>query len=141
MLNACIVGFGAIGPTHARAVAAAEYGQIYAICDCNKERADKGAEQYNCRALYDFVEVLLDDAIQVVHICTPHYLHVNMACRALSAGKHVVLEKPMALNQADLYRLMDAEKNAKGTLCINLQNRFNNCIQTLLNIQCCQSYI
>ncbi|MBQ4518087.1 MAG: Gfo/Idh/MocA family oxidoreductase [Clostridia bacterium] len=133
MLNACIVGFGAIGPTHAQAVAAAEHGQIYAICDCNKERADKGAEQYNCRALYDFDEVLTEDTIQVVHICTPHYLHVDMACRALSAGKHVVLEKPAALNQADLNRLMEAEKTANGTLCINLQNRFNNCIQTLLN--------
>lgn len=134
MLNACIVGFGAIGPTHARAVAAAEYGQIYAFCDCNKERADKGAEQYNCRAFYDFEEVLAEDAIDVIHICTPHYLHVDMACRALLANKNVVLEKPAALNQADLNRLIEADKTAKGTLCINLQNRFNNCVKTLLNI-------
>lgn len=134
MQHACIVGYGAIGPVHAHAIKKISEGTIEAICDIRHERADKGAAQYHCRALYDFESVLADPTITVVHICTPHYLHVDMACRALAVGKHVVLEKPIAVTEADLDRLIKAEQNADAKLCIVLQNRTTASIVALQDI-------
>jgi len=95
--NACVVGYGAVGPIHAKSLAKSEYANMYAICDCIPERADKGARLYGAKAIYDFDEMLTDKNIDVVHICTPHYLHKDMAIKALSAGKNIVLEKPIAM--------------------------------------------
>ena len=131
MQKACIVGYGAIGPVHAHAVKKASHGTIAAVCDINRVRADKGAKQYHCRALYSFEDALCDPETGVIHICTPHYLHVDMACRALAAGKHVVMEKPVAVTRDDLTRLIEAEASAKTKLCIMLQNRRAASIEAL----------
>lgn len=131
MKKACIVGFGAIGPVHARAVAKSEYGCVHAICDCNRERADKGAKRYHAKAVYDFQQVLQDDEIDVVHICTPHYLHKEMAVAALSAGKNIVLEKPLSIMQSELDEILAAYRASGKKACIMLQNRTNYAIAAM----------
>lgn len=133
-MRACIVGYGAIGPIHANAVKKSENGVIEAICDIRHSRADEGAAQMGCRAIYSFDSVLEDPSIDVVHICTPHYLHVDMACKALEAGKHVVLEKPVAITSSDLERLIASEKKAKAKLCVTLQNRTTVCVRKMQEI-------
>ena len=133
-MRACIVGYGAIGPIHANAVKQSDSGEIEAICDIKKERADLGAARMGCRAVYNFDDVIYDPGIDVVHICTPHYLHVDMACHALSAGKHVVVEKPVAISQQGLNKLIEAEKKSKAKLCITLQNRTNICVRKMQEI-------
>lgn len=131
MLKACVVGCGSVGPVHMGAVAGLKNAELYALCDIRPERADKAAEAYHAKAYYSFDEALRDDAIDVIHIATPHYLHVDMAVAALSAGKHVVLEKPVACSREDLERLCEAEKAADKKLCITLQNRYFNCMLAL----------
>lgn len=128
MKNACIVGLGAVGPVHAHAVEEAEYANVYAVCDTDKCRADKYAKQYGAKAIYNFDEVLSDKNIDVVHICTPHYLHKDMAVGALSAGKNIVLEKPAVMTPAELNELKAAYKNSDNKACIMLQNRTNTSI-------------
>lgn len=131
MLNACIVGFGAIGPVHARAAARSEYAKCYAVCDIAVERADKAAALYGAKAFYSFDDVIDDKNIDVVHICTPHYLHAEMAQKALLSGKNIVLEKPAAMTLAELSRLREVYERSGKKACIMLQNRTNTCIEKI----------
>ncbi|MBQ7986315.1 MAG: Gfo/Idh/MocA family oxidoreductase [Clostridia bacterium] len=75
MKNVCIVGYGAIGPIHAKALIETENVKFYAVCDNNPERIEKCRKDYDVKAYLDFDEMLSDVEIDCVHICTPHYLH------------------------------------------------------------------
>ena len=131
-MNVCIVGYGAIGPTHAEALSGIESVNIYGICDIDKERADKGASAYDCIAFYDFEECLKDDKIDSIHICTPHYLHFEMIEKSLLAGKKVVTEKPNTKKKEEFDILL--EKYSDKPICPVFQNRTNLCVQTLKEI-------
>ena len=125
MKNLCIVGYGAIGPIHAKAIEEIESVKFYAVCDNNPERIEKCKKDYDVKAYLDFDEMLLDENIDSVHICTPHYLHFEMIKRALACGKMVVCEKPVTMTldeYEELCKLPNADK-----VCVVLQNRFNPC--------------
>ena len=134
-MNGCIVGYGAIGPVHANAISQAENARLYAVCDVRDDRARICAEEYNCIIYHSFDEVLSDDKIDVVHICTPHYLHKDMALSALKKHKNVVLEKPVAISMSDIDELASyVDGNDTKKLCVILQNRRNNCVRKLVKI-------
>lgn len=126
MLNACVVGFGQIGPVHANAIN--KIGNVYGICDCIKERADLGANRFGAKAFYSFDEVLNDKNVDVVHICTPHYLHTEMAINALKADKHVLVEKPLGINLDELAKLESFYKKCDKKACVMFQTRTNAAI-------------
>lgn len=126
MKNACVIGYGAIGPIHAAGLEKADNVNLFGICDINKERADKGAEKHNCKVFYSFEDVLKNPEIDSVHICTPHFLHDTMAIAASDAGKEVVLEKPVAIN---LERMEEMTEKLKGKkVCVMVQSRTNSAI-------------
>lgn len=131
MIGVCIVGCGVVGPTHMKSLKGLETARLAAVCDIIPARADKYAAEYSAAAYYDFDQVLTDDTIDAVHICTPHYLHVPMAVKALNAGKHVILEKPVCMNLRELKTLHDAAKNSSAHICVMLQNRTNSAIETM----------
>ncbi len=131
MMNVCIVGCGAIGPVHALAIEKTESAKLYAVCDLNKERADALANKRGVKVFYDFDEMLHDDNIDSVHICTPHYLHVPMAKKALENGKYVILEKPAAINFDELNELAEYDKKYPHKLGFVLQNRRNERVRVL----------
>lgn len=131
-MNVCIVGYGAIGPTHAEALSEIEMVSIYGICDIDKKSADKGAATYGCKAFYDFDECLKDDKIDSIHICTPHYLHFEMIEKSLLAGKKVVVEKPITMKKEEFDTLLS--KYIGEPVCPVFQNRTNSCVQTLKKI-------
>lgn len=134
MKNACIVGFGAIGPVHAAALSDIANVRIAAVCDIKPARAEAAAEKYGATPFCDFEEMLRSGCADTVHICTPHYLHKDMAVAAMAVGCDVVLEKPAAMNSAELDELLAAENSFGGRLCVMLQNRTNYCIETLLSL-------
>ena len=134
MLNACIIGFGAIAPVHAKAICEIENGKIYGICDIDKSRADNAASKYGAKAFYSIDDALKDKNIDVVHICTPHYLHAEMAIKALQSGKNVVLEKPAAMTEENYENLLCEYKKHDKKVCVVFQNRTNTCIQMLKEI-------
>ncbi len=133
MKKVCIVGCGAISSVHANAVKNSENAELYAVCDINKERAQKLGKKYDVRIFDDFDEVLSCSEIDSVHICTPHYLHANMTIKALESGKYVVLEKPAAMNLSELKRLILADEKHKGKLSLILQNRTNSVTVKLID--------
>lgn len=127
--NAVIIGCGAIGPVHAAAIAEADGVRLYGVCDIVEERAQALASQYSCRSFADIAQALGDPQVDSVHICTPHYLHAPMAVQAAEAGKHVVLEKPVALNVEEARGIVRAVERAGVKCCVILQNRFNPSVE------------
>lgn len=135
MKNACIIGYGSIGPVHAAALQGLEHARLYAVCDTNTARLEACRQKYDVKCLEHFEAVLEDPEIEAVHICTPHYLHFDMIRRALAAGKTVVAEKPVTMTRAefdDLKKLPGADK-----ICLVLQNRYNPAVVALK--QLCES--
>ena len=134
-MKSCIVGYGAVGPVHADAVNGIDGAELYAVCDINSERAELCAEKYGCLVYTDFYEMLADSEIDVVHICTPHYLHGEMAKAAILAGKSVVLEKPVVLSLSEMHELKALTEGRENKLCVILQNRRNASIEAMKRIE------
>jgi predicted dehydrogenase len=128
-LRAALVGYGNIGPVHARAVVALRSARLAAVCDLDPARlelarADWAAEQDPPRLLTDYAELLSRGDIDVVHLCTPHFLHLPMAAQALRSGCHVLLEKPMALDFAGAVELEKVWRESGRQLGLCFQNRY-----------------
>lgn len=132
MKNACIVGYGAIGPAHARAIEKTENAKLYAVCDINPLKNQLCQQTYNVKTYTDFYQMLEDKNIDNVHICTPHYLHYEMITAALKAGKHVVAEKPMVMTRNQFESLLKTP--GINDVCLIFQNRLNPCAQKLRSI-------
>lgn len=121
-----IIGCGVIGPVHAHALAQIPTAKLIALCDIQIERAEKLAAEYQLSAIYDdYRQMLAAPEIDAVCICTPHYLHAEMAIAAARAGKHVFCEKPMALSAAETKAMIAAADSAGVQLGICLQHRFD----------------
>ena len=129
-MNAVVVGYGEIGPVHAKAINKIEKVNLYGICDTNEEKAKRGAKEYNTKAFFDYDECLKDENVDYVHICTPHYLHFEMVTKALSAGKRVVVEKPAVMTKEELDILY--EKYDTKKIFPIVQNRTRKCVKELL---------
>lgn len=132
MKNACVVGYGAIGPNHANAIEQTDSVRLYAVCDNDPERAKRCVDQYGVKDYRDFDEMLKDPNIDAVHICTPHYLHFPMIKKALAAGKQVVTEKPITMTRVEYEELLTLEGADK--VCCVLQNRLNPCVREMKRI-------
>ena len=98
---------------------------LRALADIDSVKGLKLALGYQCRFYQDYREMLLDDAIDVVHICTPHFEHKSMILAALAAGKHVFCEKPVGMNSSELVDITRAAEQATGLLGVCYQNRLN----------------
>jgi len=125
MKNVAIIGCGAIAKNHAEALLDSPHAALKVVCDLLPDRAAKAAAAWKARAVTDYQAVLADPGVDVVHLCTPHYLHVPMALQALAAGKHVLTEKPMALTAVEGEQLVKAARESGKTVGVCFQNRFN----------------
>lgn len=124
-LGAAIIGCGAIAPLHANAMASIEGARLVAAADSNARQAAAFGALYGCETVPDYHELLERKDIDVVHLCTPHYLHAQMAIDFLNAGKHVLTEKPLAADVPSARRMIDMADRSKGQLGIVFQNRYN----------------
>ena len=119
-----IIGCGMITQTrHAPEYAQNPNAEIVGLYDANAERAGEFAALYDCKA-YPSVEALLaDPEIEAVSVCSPNYTHAEYSIKALQAGKHVLCEKPMALNLEDSRRMMETAKATGKLLMIGHNQR------------------
>ncbi len=122
-----IVGCGAIGSRHAAVVDAESRGRIGAFCDCDMAKAQQLAEKYgkHIKCFSSYEDMLAETDATIVNICTPHGLHADMAIKAARAGKHILVEKPMALTAADAEAMIQAAEENNVHLMVVKQNRFN----------------
>ncbi len=134
LLNSAVVGCGAIHIAHINGILNCGYAKLQAVCDQDETLARKVSEQHNCKYYISYQDLLKDDSIDVIHLCTPHYLHSPMAIQALQAGKHVLCEKPMALTVEECKEMEQASIKAHKYLGISLQNRYNPTTRYILEL-------
>lgn len=120
-----IIGCGNIFPMHAIPVTAQENAELVAVCDVKEDRARAKAEEFNCAYYLDYQEMIDQENLDVVHICTPHYLHAPMAIYAAIKGVHVLTEKPMAIKLEDAKAMIAAAEKNDVVLGVIFQNRYN----------------
>ncbi|MDP4090155.1 MAG: Gfo/Idh/MocA family oxidoreductase [Bacillota bacterium] len=125
-LRSAIIGCGNIHVNHAKALMNSDFGELAAVVDINENRAKAAAEKYNCKYYLDYKEMLKDNNIDVVHICTPHFLHSTMAIDSIAAGKHALVEKPVAVSVERAMEMIAAKDKYKKHLAVAFQNRYNN---------------
>src|SRR5512146_969220 len=114
-LGVGIVGTGWVSGEYIRAFEADPRTEVHAIVSRGKERAHAQAAEFKLQRAraYEHLEKLLDDpGIQIVVLATPHHLHVPQGIAAAKAGKHIVIEKPIALDLAGLLALACAVREA-----------------------------
>ena len=132
MKKACVVGYGIIAPNHANALVNCDFAELYAVCDNDPAKLEKAKKDHpGIKTYLEYEEVIKDAEIDVVHICTPHYLHGPMAEQALLSGKDVFLEKPVCLNEGDFQKLVEAEKKTGKRVCVCFQSRANACVRKI----------
>ena len=101
-LGVGIIGLGIISDAHEKGLAqSADQAEIVAVCDINAERAQARARPYHATVYTDYLELLEDRRVDVVDIILPHNLHYPVARDAIEHGKHILIEKPLALTSAD----------------------------------------
>ncbi|MCA9245944.1 MAG: Gfo/Idh/MocA family oxidoreductase [Planctomycetales bacterium] len=110
-INAGVIGTGFIGPAHVEAARRLGNVEILGLAEANEDLAKAKAEALSIpRAYGDYHKLLADPDIQVIHNCTPNHLHFQVNKDILAAGKHVISEKPLAMNtqeSGELVRLAE----------------------------------
>ncbi|MHB9023951.1 MAG: Gfo/Idh/MocA family protein [Armatimonadota bacterium] len=121
-----IIGCGVIGPVHANSLARLPRAEIVGVCDIDRSRAERVAQEYGVGfTTTEYSELLARPDIDAICICTPHYLHAEMAIAAARTGKHVFCEKPMAIDSRDMDAMIDAADQAGVQLGVCFQHRFD----------------
>lgn len=112
-----ILGCGKIARLHAQGYkAAADLGEVVVCCDeYSLELAQTMAKELGARATNSWQEVVASPDVDAISICMPPYQHAEIALAAAAAGKHVLVEKPMAMNLAECKSIVAAAK-AAGTV-------------------------
>ncbi len=120
-----VIGTGFIGPAHVEALSRLSNTAVVALAECSDEIARSKADMLGIEKHYgDYRQLLADDDIQTVHICSPNYLHFEMAKAALVAGKHVICEKPLAISVAEAEELVDLAKKKGLVNAVNFNIRY-----------------
>lgn len=125
-----IIGTGFIGPAHVEALRRLGYVDVVAVAERGRELAEAKAKALSIPKAYgDYQALLADPEIQVVHNCTPNHLHFPITKDILAAGKHVVSEKPLAMNSGESRELVRLAKEAGVVNAINFNYRYMPLVQ------------
>ncbi len=126
-MRVAVIGLGAISVNHLSAIQN-EKAEIVALCDIVYEKCKNTAEKLgltNTKLYTDYKQMIDSEKLDVVHICTPHYLHAEMICYALNKNVNVFSEKPLAISYGQLAEIEKAVKSSKAILGVSQQNRYN----------------
>jgi UDP-N-acetyl-2-amino-2-deoxyglucuronate dehydrogenase len=123
-LRCAIIGCGTIAPWHAGPLQRIEDAKLVAVADIIRERAEEVGEKYGADPYDDYHEMLKRDDIDVVHVCTISGTHAQVGLDAISAGKHVLIEKPMEIRLDRIDTLIKAAKEKAVKLGGIYQRRF-----------------
>lgn len=127
-IRLAVIGVGAMGSAHVRDLCNMPDVTLAAVCDINRERADRVAAQANAPVFYDYHDLLKRGGIDAVIIATPHYFHTPIAIDFLQQGVNVLTEKPIGVHMNDARKMISAYeqskvKNPNLTFAIMFQQR------------------
>ena len=130
-LNIAVIGAGAIGVDHIVSFRQHPAARVVALAEVSPERGREAADRFGIDDLVTDYRVLLKRPdIDIISIALPNYLHAPVALAALRAGKHVMLDKPMATNARDAARLVVEARKRKRLFMVGQNNRFIPEVQT-----------
>jgi UDP-N-acetyl-2-amino-2-deoxyglucuronate dehydrogenase len=124
-----LVGCGVISGTHAEAIAGQPDAELVAVADPNRDRAEKLAAKYGVPAYTDLQEMLDQQQLDAVTICTPSGMHGAQACQVMRSGRHVLVEKPMDVRRETLDEMLRVQREAGVKLAVISQHRFDPAAQ------------
>ncbi len=131
-VNVALVGLGYWGPNLARNLAILDGATLHTMCDARLERLERLQRQYpGTRATTDYESVLADDTIQAIVLATPVATHYDLARRALTAGKHVLVEKPLAKTTAECRDLVELAAQERRTLMVGHVFLYNAAVRRM----------
>lgn len=122
-IRCAILGTGMVARYHATAIAQTAGAELVAVCASGPERVAAAEAQFGVPCETEYERVLGRSDVDVICICTPSGLHAAQAVAAAQAGKHVLVEKPMALTLADADAMIAASRQAGTVLAVALQRR------------------
>jgi len=121
-----LIGTGTWGNVHAETYSTYYRASLAAVCDVDEARARKAAEQWGVSRVYtDFRELVRDPDIDAVAVTTPDFAHREPIVAAARAGKHIIVEKPLATNREDLDQIAEAVTKGGVKFMVDFHNRWN----------------
>lgn len=124
-LKVGVIGCGNIAVMHLDSIVALDMSELIAVCDIELDRANHAAEKYHARAYKDYKEMFKTEALDVVHLCLPHYLHTIIARDAFQSGIHVISEKPMSIEYHDAVKTVALAEELNLQYGVIFQCRYN----------------
>jgi UDP-N-acetyl-2-amino-2-deoxyglucuronate dehydrogenase len=121
-----LIGCGRVAPRHAQSLVQLPETQLVAVADIREDRAQRFSQEYGAQAYVDYQEMLARPDLDAVTVCVPSGLHAPVTMDVLAAGKHVLVEKPIALDLDSADRMITAAREAGLRLGVVLQNRYNS---------------
>jgi predicted dehydrogenase len=120
-----IVGAGIFGRRHAQAYAGHRDARLLAVCDLERGRAEALASQFGGTAYTDVVAMLRHPGLEAVSVVTPDQAHREVAVEVAAAGKHLLVEKPLATTIEDAQAIIEAARASGVLLMVDFHNRWN----------------
>ena len=117
-LSVGVIGAGVIGQDHMREIKAIDSIRLAGVMDVDADRAQASGKEFGAKAYTNLEDLLEDPEVEAVHVCTPHTQHTDPVLAAAEAGKHVLVEKPMALTLKDCDRMIAACEAAGKILMV-----------------------
>ena len=123
-----------MGRNHARVYRQIPFTKLHTISDIDKDRACEVAGPNGSKYTTDPMDIINDPEIDMISICTPTVTHAELGLKALNAGKHVLVEKPMTNTLAEARALMDASEAQGVKLTVGFVERFNPAVDKALKL-------
>jgi predicted dehydrogenase len=132
-LNIGIIGLGWVAGAHIETFKNVSGAKVTAVCSSRLLNEAELEKQYGIplKVYNDYDKMLADPDIHVIDICTPHPLHPAQAIRAAEAGKHLIIEKPLAINYEDTLKMRNAIHQAGVKACVCFEVRFSQHFTTI----------
>jgi UDP-N-acetylglucosamine 3-dehydrogenase len=132
-IGVAVIGCGVWGVNHARVYAGLDKAKLIKIADTDPKRR-RLAEKFDAECCADPRDIYRDDEVEAVSICTPTVTHARLAREALQAGKHVLVEKPMATKLSEAEELVRLSEKEGLVLAVGLVERFNPAVTETLRL-------
>lgn len=127
MLKVGVIGLGSISRQHVKAYYQHQEVELVAFCDANEERLKQLGREYGVTQLYrNYCDLLDNEFIDAVSICTWNNMHASMSIAALEANKHVLVEKPLSMTVAEAYDVQKAVEKSRKVLQVGYVRRFGD---------------
>jgi len=129
MVGVAVIGLGVYGEIHARTYASTPGVELVGVCDVRGARANALASELGCKAFVDFTSLLAEPGVDAVSVALPDHLHAEVAIAVLNAGKHALVEKPLAIEPAQCVAMIRAADANGVRLMTDFAQRWSPPIQ------------